>query len=140
MPSRETRNRWGMTRTEITAAYAEDREDELLDAVVTAAALVACSDGSVAPVERGALLDFLDRKGFLAVFTRRDIIEAFDVRLHSITVGGSAAAIADLQRLARRLPTALVVEASEHVAAADRHVHPHEHQALALVRTAVGKP
>jgi tellurite resistance protein len=140
MPSRETRNRWGMTRTEITAAYAEDREDELLDAVVTAAALVACSDGSVAPVERGALLDFLDRKGFLAVFTRRDIIEAFDVRLHSITVGGSAAAIADLQRLARRLPTALVVEASEHVAAADRHVHPDEHHALALVRTAVGKP
>ena len=26
MSIRESRNRWGMTRTEITAAYAEDRE------------------------------------------------------------------------------------------------------------------
>src|SRR3954467_1777889 len=69
MSNREGPNRWGMTRAEITAAYADDREDELLSAVGTAAALVARSDGRVAPAERGELLDFLDRKGFLLVFT-----------------------------------------------------------------------
>lgn len=138
MPIRETRNRWGMTRTEITAAYAEDRQDELLDAVVTAAALVARSDGRVAPIERGELLDFLDRKGFLAVFTRRDIVEAFDTRLRHIAERGGAVAIDDLRRSARQLPTGLVVEAAERVAAADRHIHPDEREALALIRSAVG--
>jgi len=36
-----------------------------------------------------------------------------------------------------RLPARLVVEAAERVAAADRHIHPHERQILALIRAAV---
>jgi tellurite resistance protein len=139
MPIRETRNRWGMTRTEITAAYADDRENELLDAVTTAAVLVARSDGRVVPVERGELLDFLDRNGFLSVFTRRDIFDSFDCRLrHFNEGGGEVAAVDDLRRLAGCFPARLVVQAAEHVAAADRHIHPRERQILALIRAAVG--
>jgi len=126
-----------MTRTEIMAAYADDREDELLDAIITAAALVARSDGRVAPIERGELFDFLDRNGFLSVFTRRDIFDAFDSRLRHFDEGGSEAAVDDLRRRGDRLPARLVVEAAERVAAADRHIHPHERQILALIRTAV---
>ena len=137
MPIRHTQNRWGMTRTEITAAYADDREDELLDAVVTAAALVARSDGRVAPIERGELLDFLDRNGFLSVFTRRDIFDAFDSRLRHLDEGGSEAAVDDLRQPGDRLPARLVVEAAQRVAAADRHINPHEQQILALIRAAV---
>jgi tellurite resistance protein len=137
MPIRHTRNRWGMTRTEITAAYADDREDEVLDAIITAAALVARSDGHVAPIERGELFDFLDRNGFLSVFTRRDIFHAFDSRVRQFDEGGSEAAVDDLRQLGDRLPARLVVEAAECVAAADRHIHPHERQVLALIRAAV---
>jgi tellurite resistance protein len=119
-----------MTRTEITAAYADDREDELLDAVITA-------DGRVAPIERGELFDFLDRNGFLSVFTRRDIFDAFDSRVRRFDEGGSEAAVDDLRQLSDRLPARLVVEAAERVAAADRHIHPHERQILALIRATV---
>jgi tellurite resistance protein len=135
MSNRTTR--WGMTRTDIAAAYAADREDELLDAVVTAAALVAHSDGHVASLERGELLDFLDRNGFLSVFTRRDILDAFDGRLRHLGESGRSVAIDDLRRLASRLPAGLVIAAAERVAAADRQICARERDILALIRTAV---
>jgi|GraSoiStandDraft_5_1057265.scaffolds.fasta_scaffold613930_2 tellurite resistance protein TerB len=139
MPIRETPNRWGMKRTAVTAAYADDREDALLDAVTTAAALVARSDGQVVAVERGELLDFLDRNGFLSVFTRRDIFDAFDCRLrHFNGSGGEVAAIDGLRRLAGLFPPRLVIQTAERVAAADRFIHPGEQQILALIRAAVG--
>jgi tellurite resistance protein len=137
MPNRTPRDRWGMTRTEITAAYADDREDELLDAVITAAALVARSDGHVAPIERGELLDFLDRNGFLSVFTRRDILDAFDGRLRHLDESGREIAIDELRRRAGRLPANLVIAAAERVAAADRQIHARERDALAQIRMAV---
>lgn len=70
MPNRHTRNRLGMMAAEINAAYMDDREDELLDAAVTAAALIARADGSVEPIERSQMLDVLRRNGLLSVFTR----------------------------------------------------------------------
>lgn len=48
------RNRSTMNSAEIAAAYLDDREDELLDAVGTAPALV----GAAESVERCELLDF----------------------------------------------------------------------------------
>jgi tellurite resistance protein len=125
MSNRNTRNRWGMTRAEIAAAYMDDREDELLDAVVTAAALVARADGWIEPVERGHMLDFLDRNGFLSVFTRADIFGAFECRVRQLEEhGGTEGAVDALGRLAGHSPARLIIEAGEHVSAADSHVHP----------------
>jgi tellurite resistance protein len=135
MPKRDTRNRLGMTAAEITAAYRDDREDELLDVAVTAAALIARADGSI---ERGEMLDFLDRNEFLSVFTRADIFDAFERCVRQLgEQGGTEAAVDSLGRLAG-WPARLVVETGERVAAADGHVHAHERQMLALIRTALG--
>jgi tellurite resistance protein len=139
MPKRDTRNRLGMTAAEITAAYMDDREDELLDAAVTAAALIARADGSIEPIERGEMLDFLDRNEFLSVFTRVDIFDAFERRVRQLgEQGGAETAAHSLGRLAGRSPARLVIETGERVAAADGHVHARERQVLELVRIALG--
>jgi tellurite resistance protein len=139
MPHRGARNRLGATQAEIIAAYVDDREDELLDAVITAAALVAQADGRAKPVERGELLDFLDRNEFLSVFTRAEIFDAFERRIGELQEPGSLEpAVDSLGRLAGRSLARLVVDASEAVAAADGHLHPRERRILQLIRIALG--
>jgi tellurite resistance protein len=80
MSYQKIRNRFRMTRPEIIAAYLEDRDSELLDAVITGAALVAVSDGRVEPAERCQLLDFLRRNGLLSTITRADALDDFERR------------------------------------------------------------
>jgi tellurite resistance protein len=137
MPNRHTRDRLGTTTAEITAAYMDDREDELLDAAVTAAALTARADGNVEPIERSEMLDVLRRNGLLSVFTRFDILDAFESRLRQIEQGGVEAAVDSLKQLAGRSPAWLVVEAGERVAAANGHVNGRELQMLRLIRIAL---
>lgn len=139
MPNRNTRNRLRMTPAEVMAAYLDDRNDELLDAVVTAAALVARADGRIEPAEGGLLVDFMDRNGFLSVFTRREILDAFERRVRQLDEHDSAdAAVAGLGRLAGRSPARLVIGAGRQVAAADGHFHPGERHMLQLIRHALG--
>jgi len=141
MPNRYTRNRSGMSAADITAAYMDDREDELLDAAVTAAALIARADGTVEPIERSEMLDVLRRNGLLSVFTRVDILDAFDSRLRQLEEDESMEmAVDSLGRLAGRSPAWLVVETGERVAAADRHVNGRELQMLRLIRLALTRP
>jgi len=64
------------------AQYRDDRADELLDAVVTAVALVARADGRIDAAERGQLLDFLDRKG--TVHTPAEILEMLENRVREL--------------------------------------------------------
>jgi tellurite resistance protein len=103
MPNRNARHRVALTQAEIMVAYMDAREDELLDAVVTAAALVACADGCIEPVERSQLLDFLNRNGLNALLTRAEILDLFERRIRllegetalkrpSRVLGGSRAA------------------------------------------------
>jgi tellurite resistance protein len=130
-----------MTQAEIMAAYMSDREDELLDAVVTAAALVARADGWTDPVERGQLLDFLNRNGLLSTFTRAEILDIFEYRLRQLEERRGAEMAADtLLRLAGRSPARLVIGAGEDVAAADGSLHPGELRALQLIRLALAAP
>ena len=65
MPNWDSRNRSAMNSAEIAAAYLDDREDELLDAVGTAPALV----GAAESVERCELLIF-DRHELLCTMSR----------------------------------------------------------------------
>jgi len=138
MPNQNTRmpsGRRGRTPAEIMAAYLDDRNRELLEAVVTAAALVARADGRIEPVERGLLVDFLDRNGFLSVFTRAEILDAFERRLRRLDErDGAAAAIGSLGRFAGRSPARLVIGASEHVAGAAGEPRAREVRALRLIR------
>jgi tellurite resistance protein len=135
MANRDTRKRSPMTPAQIVAAYLDDRDDELRDAVVTAAALVARADGRVEPAERGLLVDFMDRNGLLSVFTRHEILDAFECRVRQLDEhGGADAAVAALGRLAGRSPARFVIGAGKQVAAADGHFHPDELHMLRLIR------
>jgi tellurite resistance protein len=121
------------------AAYLEDREDELLDAVITAAALVARADGWIQHVECGQLLDFLDREELLSVFSREEALDAFRRCIRELREpGGPTAAVERLRRHAGRAPVRLVVGVGEEVAAADCRLDPREERILAVIRTAVG--
>jgi tellurite resistance protein len=127
-----------MTATEITAAYMNHRKDALLDAAVTAAALIARADGSVDSAERRELLDVIRRNGLLSLFTRFDVLDAFECRLRQLEEErGLEAAVNSLRRFAGRSPAWLLVEIAERVAAADGHVDGRELQMLRLIRIAV---
>jgi len=129
-----------ITPTGIIAASLRDLENELLDAVVTAAALVARADGWVDPVEREQLLDFLDVNEFMLVFSRAEIVDAFERRIRELRKpDGTVAALGRLRRqserrMARSLAS-LVVDAGEQVAAADCRLDPREQRILQLIRT-----
>jgi tellurium resistance protein TerD len=141
MPKRNSRTRSKPMRAEIIAASMDDREDELLDAVVTAAALVARADGWVQPVEREQLLDFLDRNEFLSIFERADIIAAFEGRIRELRQpGGPMAAVERLVRHAGGRSARLAIEIGEEVAAADCRLDPREQRVLHVIRTALAAP
>ena len=137
---RNTRKRSRLTPAELMAQYLDDRNEELLDAVVTAAALVARADGRIEPAERGLLVDFLDRNGFLSVFTRNEILDAFERRVRELDEErGAETAVDSLGRLAGRSPARLVIGAGKHIAAANGHAHPVEQHMLQLIRHALGR-
>jgi tellurite resistance protein len=141
MPNRNTRNRLGATDAEIMASWQESREDELIDAVASAAALVARADGSAEPVERREIIDFLRRDGNFATMTQTDLVEAFEHRLrHLDERSGIKSAIDSLRRLAHRRSNRLVVDVAERVAAADGYLHPRELHLLQLIRLVLGAP
>jgi tellurite resistance protein len=137
MPNRDARGRRNSIPAESMAAYPDGRDEELLDAVVTAAALVARADGWVQPVERAQLLDFLDRNQFLSIFTRAEILDAFERRIRELREpSGPALAVERLRRHAEHAPARLVIDVGEEVAAADCRLDPREQRILQLIRTA----
>lgn len=133
MPSRNIRNRRAATAG--LMAYLDDREDEMLDAVITAAALVARADGRIEPVEAAQTVDFLDRHEVLSMFRRGEIIDAFEHRLRELREpGGIVAALYRLRRHAVRPMARLMIEAGEEVAIADCRLDPREQHVLDLIR------
>lgn len=141
MPIHATRNRLGISEAEIIADWQESRDDDLLDAVASAAALVARADGRADPAECGGMIDFLTRAGRLATITADDMHDALDRRLRTIEErSGIESAIADLERVAGGGSARLIADAAEHVAAADGHLHPRELHMLQLIRIALAAP
>ena len=61
-----------------------DRDEDMLQALVTAGALVALADGEFAPVERGELLSFINRQGFVPSISQQDAAAAFDNRVRQL--------------------------------------------------------
>jgi len=138
MSKQRAKGQWRAQRAEIVAAFLELREDEILDAVVSAAAVVARADGWVQEVERNQMLDFVDREGLLSIFAREDAVAHFERCVREVREpGGSLAVIARLGRHRASRAASLVVKIGEEVAAADCRLDPREQQVLRLIASAV---
>lgn len=135
MSKRKTRTPADITQAQTRLAYLDYCETELLDGVATAAALVALADGRAEPVESGQLVDFLDRSEFLSIFTRGEIIDAFERRIRELSEpGASTQALQQLARHARRPLARMIVDVGDEVAAADCRLDPREQRMLRLIR------
>ena len=120
---------------ELSTGCLNNRDEEVMQALVTAGALVALADGRVAAVERDELVNYIDRQGFVPTISQHDIAEAFDNRVRQLEDRDSANMIvAAFQPLAGLSLASVVVCTAERVAAADRQIHPGELRALKLIR------
>jgi tellurite resistance protein len=121
--------------TELNPDYLDHSDEEVMQALVTAGALVALADGRVEAVERDELLSFIDRQRLVPAISQRGIAEAFDRRVRQLEDRDSADVIVEAFRpLAGLSLASVVVRTAERVAAADRQIHPSELQALKLIR------
>jgi tellurite resistance protein TerB len=119
--------------TKPTANHSSD--EELMQALVTAGALVALADGQMEPVERHELVNFVHRQGFVPTISQDRIAEAFDNRLRQIEDRDAVIVTAEaLRPLAGLSLASVVVRTAERVAAANQKIHPGELQALKLIR------
>jgi tellurite resistance protein/ribosomal protein L37AE/L43A len=115
--------------------YLDHRDEDLMQALVTAGALVALADGQLPAIERAELVDFVDRQGFVPTTTKRDIAEAFDCRVRELEEQHCARVIVEtLRPLAGLSLASIVVRTAERVAGADGRLHPGEMRALELIR------
>ncbi len=117
------------------ARYRDNRDEEVMQALVTAGALVALADGRVEVIERDELLNYIERQGLLPTMSRLDVAEAFDIRVRQLQDRDSANVIVEaFQPLAGLSLASVVIRTAERVAAADRQIHPGEVRALKLIR------
>lgn len=65
----------------LTANHLNHSDEELMQALVTAGALVALADGQMEPVERHELVNFIHRQSFMPTISQDRIAEAFDNRV-----------------------------------------------------------
>ena len=110
----------------------EDRAHEVMDALVTAAALVAVADGSVHAVEREELVNCIDEESLFPGFSRPEIAAAFDKRAQQRN--GPEVIIKALRPLSGLQSTQLVLRIGRRVANADHRINQSELSALKLLR------
>jgi tellurite resistance protein len=120
---------------EHTGARPDQSDEELMQALVTAGALVALSDGQLKVVEREELLNFIEQQGFVSTISRNEIAEAFDNCARQLEGQNSANVIVDaLRPLAGLSLASVVVRVADRVAVADGIIQPGELRALKLIR------
>jgi tellurite resistance protein TerB len=126
------------TTAELGVDDLDNRDQTVLQALVTAGAVVALADGRVEAIERDELVNFIDRQGFVPSISRDEIRKAFDNRVRQLEDRDSADAIAEtLRPLAGLSLASIVIRTATQVAAADRYIHPGEVRALKLIRLIV---
>jgi tellurite resistance protein len=74
------------TTAELLAGYIQQREVDVIQALVSAGAFVALADGRVKLIERDELVDFVDRHGLVAATSKCDIREAFPSEVGALEV------------------------------------------------------
>jgi tellurite resistance protein len=135
MSKHQSRWRSQQWRAELAAASHESREDELFDAIISAAALTARADGRVQDVERAQLLDFLERQDLLWMFDREEALAQFERRVGELRKPDEPlATFTRLHRYRDSRAAALILGVCDEVAAADCRLDPREDRLLRLVR------
>ena len=84
MPKRRANGRSRVRQAGIAFACDASRGDELLDAVVSSAALVARADGWVQAVECSQLLNFIDRHSLFPLSRREEVLSQFENRVREL--------------------------------------------------------
>lgn len=134
MAVRNVRSR--TTTTKIPADHRDHRDEEVMQALVTAGALVALADGRVEAAERDEFVSFVDGQGFVPTISRQEIAEAFGKRVRQLEDRrGVSVIVENFRPLAGLSLASVVVRTAERVAAADSKIHPAELQAIQLIRS-----
>ncbi len=91
-------NRSSTVTAELAASYLPNRDQDVMQALVTAGALIAAADGRVESVERDELLNYIDRQRFVPTISRASIAKAFDKRVRELKDRDSASVIVEAFR------------------------------------------
>jgi tellurite resistance protein TerB len=120
-------------RGEITEP--DSLHEQAAAALVIAGALVAVADRRVAAVEREEVIRFIRDRGLAPHVSEPRLAEMFDELAERLEQPDFANVVIDTLRPVSDLPlSAHLIDISERVAAADEDVHPHELQAIKLLR------
>jgi tellurite resistance protein len=116
------------------------RQNELLDAMVAACAVIAYADGNADVQERRRLLGLMRRIPMLEGFSRDDLADEFAVHERAFAIDPARARQKALEAIAALRPNAdearALVKSCEEIMRADGIAHPLEHVALrAITRT-----
>src|SRR6478609_8481499 len=104
-------------------------------ALVIAGALVAVADRRVSPVERDEVIRFIRDRDLAPHISEDRLLVMFDELAERLDQPDFANVVIDTLRPVSNLSlSAHLLELSERVAAADADVHPHEVQAIKLLR------
>ncbi|MBR0990729.1 tellurite resistance TerB family protein [Bradyrhizobium japonicum] len=104
-------------------------------ALVIVGALVAVADRRVSPVERDEVIRFVRDRKLAPHIPEERLYAMFDELAERLEEPDFANVVIDTLRPVSNLPlSAHLIELSERVAAADEDVHPHEVQAIKLLR------
>src|SRR5262245_22283734 len=119
--------------TEITVPSSLNEQAAV--ALVIAGALVAVADRRVSPVERDEVIRFIRERGLAPHIGEDRLFAMFDELAERLEEPDFANVVIDTLRPVSNMPlSSHLMELSERVAAADEDVHPHEVQAIKLLR------
>lgn len=104
-------------------------------ALIIAGALVAVADRRVSPVERDEVIRFIRDRDLAPHISDERLFAIFDELAERLEEPDFANVVIDTLRPVSNMPlSSHLMELSERVAAADEDVHPHEVQAIKLLR------
>ena len=132
--------RSSITTADLVAEYFDQRDEQLMQALVTAGAFVALADGYVKDVERRELLSYVEGNDLVPTIAQREIIEAFDNRVREIEDRGSANVIVDAFRPLVGRSSSFLLRVAERVSAADGYLDANELQSIEIVRLIITNP
>lgn len=125
------------TSTPIEPEITEPRsfDEQAAAALVIVGALVAVADRRVSPVERDEVIRFIRERKLAPHLGEDRLFAMFDELAERLEEPDFANVVIDTLRPISDLPlSSHLIELSERVAAADEDVHPHELQAIKLLR------